>query len=85
MRWFSSAILHCMYQTTKSLPKLRLLCNIPLHVKDWEELYQAGLVPMLAWETSERYLSKEDTLRTLLQEAKSRLNLHQSKGSRGVN
>ncbi|KAL6274087.1 hypothetical protein ACE6H2_024779 [Prunus campanulata] len=63
----------------------RFLCNIPLHVPDWEELYQAGVVPMLVWETSGRYLSKEDTLRTLLQEAKSRLNLHQSKGSRGVN
>ncbi|BFG39275.1 hypothetical protein CerSpe_255480 [Prunus speciosa] len=63
----------------------RFLCNIPLHVPDWEELYQAGVVPMLVWETKGCYLSKEDTLRTLLQEAKSRLNLHQSKGSRGVN
>ncbi|VVA09894.1 PREDICTED: Armadillo [Prunus dulcis] len=63
----------------------RLLCNIPLHVPEWEELYQAGLTPMLVLETHERYLSKEDTLPTLLQEAKSRLNLHQSKGSRRVN
>ncbi|CAL8171285.1 unnamed protein product [Prunus armeniaca] len=63
----------------------RLLCNIPSHVPDWEELYQAGLVPMLAWEINGCYLSEEDTLRTLLQEAKSRLNLHQNKGSRGVN
>ncbi|KAI5319750.1 hypothetical protein L3X38_039458 [Prunus dulcis] len=79
MRWFSSATLHCMYWTAKSLPRLRCLLRLQM-----EELAQAGVLPMLEWETEQSYMSKDETVLTLLQGAKSRLNLHQSKASRGV-
>ncbi|CAB4287820.1 unnamed protein product [Prunus armeniaca] len=47
-----------------------------------EELAQAGVLPMLEWETEQSYMSKDETMLTLVQGAKSRLNLHQSKASR---
>ncbi|CAL2274065.1 unnamed protein product [Prunus armeniaca] len=62
----------------------RLLCNIPVRVPEMEELAQAGVLPMLEWETEQSYMSKDETMLTLVQGAKSRLNLHQSKASRGV-
>ncbi|KAL6274098.1 hypothetical protein ACE6H2_024790 [Prunus campanulata] len=62
----------------------RLLCNIPVRVPEMEELARAGVLPMLEWETEQSYMSEDGTMLTLLQEAKSRLNLHQSKASRGV-
>ncbi|VVA09911.1 PREDICTED: Armadillo [Prunus dulcis] len=62
----------------------KLLFNIPVCVPEMEELAQAGVLPMLEWETEQSYMSKDETVLTLLQGAKSRLNLHQSKASRGV-
>ncbi|BFG39292.1 hypothetical protein CerSpe_255660 [Prunus speciosa] len=62
----------------------RLLCNIPVRVPEMEELARAGVLPVLEWETEQSYMSEDGTMLTLLQEAKSRLNLHQSKASRGV-
>ncbi|XP_020424606.1 uncharacterized protein LOC18770867 [Prunus persica] len=69
----------------KVLHALVLICYIAVHVPDDEELAQAEVLAAHTWASKLSFMSKEDTLRTLLQEAKSRLNLHQSKGSRGVN
>nr|BAO45877.1 armadillo repeat only [Acacia mangium] len=60
-----------------------LLCYIALHVPDSEELAQAEVLAVLEWASKQSFLTLEETVEMLLQEAKSRLELYQSRGSRG--
>ncbi|KAJ8567625.1 hypothetical protein K7X08_019833 [Anisodus acutangulus] len=62
---------------------LLLLCYISLHVPDSEELAQAEVLPVLEWASKQSYLIQDEDVEALLQEAKSRLELYQSRGSRG--
>ncbi|KAM5546774.1 hypothetical protein ABKV19_001347 [Rosa sericea] len=62
---------------------LVLMCYIALHVPDSEELAQAEVLTVLEWASKQSCMTQDETLDTLLQEAKSRLDLYQSRGSRG--
>ncbi|KAI5684072.1 hypothetical protein M9H77_05300 [Catharanthus roseus] len=62
---------------------LVLLCYIALHVPDSEELAQAEVLTVLEWASKQAALTQEETVETLLAEAKGRLELYQSRGSRG--
>lgn len=62
---------------------LVLLCYIALHVPDSEELAKAEVLTVLEWASKQSYMAQDEALDTLLQEAKSRLELYQSRGSRG--
>ncbi|KAF8033159.1 hypothetical protein BT93_D1919 [Corymbia citriodora subsp. variegata] len=65
------------------VPALILLCYIALHVPDSETLAQEEVLIVLEWSTKQAHLSEELTIKELLPEAKSRLELYQSRGSRG--
>ncbi|OMO57077.1 Armadillo [Corchorus capsularis] len=65
------------------LSALILLCYIAFHVPDSEELAQAEVLTVLEWASKQSYMTQDETIETLLQEAKSRLELYQSRGSRG--
>ncbi|XP_015889678.3 uncharacterized protein LOC107424401 [Ziziphus jujuba] len=62
---------------------LVLLCYIALHVPDSEELAKAEVLTVLEWASKQSSMTQDEALDTLLQEAKSRLELYQSRGSRG--
>uniref|UniRef100_A0A5B6ZN05 DUF7792 domain-containing protein n=1 Tax=Davidia involucrata TaxID=16924 RepID=A0A5B6ZN05_DAVIN len=62
---------------------LVLLCYIALHVPDSEELAQAEVLTVLEWASKQAFLVQDETVDTLLHEAKGRLELYQSRGSRG--
>ncbi|KAF7828964.1 armadillo repeat only [Senna tora] len=62
---------------------LVLLCYIALHVPDSEELAKAEVLTVLEWASKQSYMTQDETIEVLLQEAKSRLELYQSRGSRG--
>lgn len=64
-------------------PSLRLLCYIALHVPDSEELAQAEVLTVLEWASKQSWVVQDESLGTLLQDAKSRLELYQSRGSKG--
>ncbi|CAN4083435.1 unnamed protein product [Withania somnifera] len=64
-------------------PSLLLLCYIALHVPDSEELARAEVLTVLEWASKQSYLIQDEEVESLLQEAKSRLELYQSRGSRG--
>ncbi|XP_006343365.1 uncharacterized protein [Solanum tuberosum] len=64
-------------------PALLLLCYIALHVPDSEALAQAEVLTVLEWASKHAYLSQHEKVERLLQEANSRLELYQSRGSRG--
>jgi hypothetical protein len=61
---------------------LFLLCYISLHVPDSEELAQAEVLTVLEWASKQSHIAQDETLETLLQESKSRLELYQSRRSR---
>ncbi|KAE8695125.1 chaperone protein dnaJ 11 [Hibiscus syriacus] len=65
------------------LSALVLLCYIALHVPDSKELAQAEALTVLEWASKQSYTTQDETIDALLQEAKSRLELYQSRGSRG--
>ncbi|XP_043711397.1 uncharacterized protein LOC122660243 [Telopea speciosissima] len=65
------------------IPALVLLCYIALHVPDSEELAQAEVLTVLEWASKQGYMVQDPTVDTLLPEAKGRLELYQSRGSRG--
>ncbi|XWS33865.1 hypothetical protein CRYUN_Cryun22dG0119700 [Craigia yunnanensis] len=65
------------------LSALVLLCYIAFHVPDSEELAQAEVLTVLEWASKQSYMTQDETVDTLLQGAKSRLELYQSRGSRG--
>lgn len=58
---------------------LILLCTIAMHVPDSEDLARADLLTVLEWASKQPSLSQVDTL---LPEAKAKLELYQSRGSR---
>ncbi|XP_021900434.1 uncharacterized protein LOC110816519 [Carica papaya] len=65
------------------IPSLILLCYISLHVPDSEILAQEEVLIVLEWSTKQAHLAEEPTIESLLPEAKSRLELYQSRGRRG--
>ncbi|XP_022985839.1 uncharacterized protein LOC111483766 [Cucurbita maxima] len=65
------------------IPSLILLCYIALHVPDSETLAQEEVLIVLEWSAKQAHLVEEPTIEGLLPEAKSRLELYQSRGSRG--
>ncbi|XP_010526900.1 PREDICTED: uncharacterized protein LOC104804334 [Tarenaya hassleriana] len=65
------------------IPALTLLCYIALNVPDSETLAQEEVLIVLEWSTKQAHLAEEPTIEGLLPEAKSRLELYQSRGSRG--
>ncbi|KAK8717612.1 hypothetical protein V6N13_044873 [Hibiscus sabdariffa] len=62
---------------------LVLLCYIALHVPDSEELAQAEVLTVLEWASKQSNMTQDETVDRILPEAKSRLELYQSRGSRG--
>ncbi|KAK9067403.1 hypothetical protein SSX86_014731 [Deinandra increscens subsp. villosa] len=64
-------------------PALILLCYIALHVPDSEDLAQAEALTFLEWASKQSHLIPNEKVETLLHESKSRLELYQSRGSRG--
>ncbi|KAJ8647996.1 hypothetical protein MRB53_001019 [Persea americana] len=65
------------------ISSLILLCYIAMHVPDSEELAQAEVLTALEWSSKQGYMVQHETIETLLPEAKGRLELYQSRGSRG--
>ncbi|VFQ93473.1 unnamed protein product [Cuscuta campestris] len=65
-------------------PALALLCYIAKHVPDCEELAKAEVLMVLEWVAKQQgFLVQDEKVETLLQEAKSRVELYQSKGVSG--
>lgn len=64
-------------------PSLRLLCYIAMHVPDSEELAQEEVLIVLEWATKQGPLMQDPAVETLVLEGKSRLELYQSRGTRG--
>ncbi|KAJ6927404.1 hypothetical protein NC651_011455 [Populus alba x Populus x berolinensis] len=69
-------------QMVQSL-SLILLCYISLHCPDSEVLANEEVLIVLEWSTKQAHLLQEPEIESLLPEAKSRLELYQSRGSRG--
>ncbi|XP_062025123.1 uncharacterized protein LOC133741202 [Rosa rugosa] len=65
------------------IPSLVLLCYIAMHIPDSETLAQEEVLIVLEWSTKQAHLANEPSIEPLLPEAKSRLELYQSRGSRG--
>lgn len=65
------------------IPSLTLLCYIALHVPKNETLAQEEVLIVLEWCTKQAHLIHEPSIEALLPEAKSRLELYQSRGTRG--
>ncbi|KAL7223817.1 hypothetical protein ACSBR1_025296 [Camellia fascicularis] len=63
-------------------PALVLLCYIAMHVPDSGEHAEANVLTVLEWASKQGHLGQDTAVGALLQEAKSRLDLYQSKGSR---
>lgn len=59
-----------------------LLCYIALHVPDSEELAQAEVLTVLVWASKQPFLTQDETVTTLLEDANSKLELYQSRNSR---
>ncbi|KAF2306236.1 hypothetical protein GH714_015921 [Hevea brasiliensis] len=65
------------------LSALYLLGYIAMHVPDSEELAQAKVLTVLEWASKQSFVTQDETIETLLEDAKSKLELYQSRGSRG--
>lgn len=65
------------------IPALVLLSYIAMHVPDSEELAQAEVLGVLEWASKQSSIAHDQTLEALLLEAKSKLELYQSRGPRG--
>ncbi|XP_042492539.1 uncharacterized protein LOC122072064 [Macadamia integrifolia] len=65
------------------IPALVLLSYIALNVPDSEALAQAEVLTVLEWASKQGYMMQDPIVDTLLPEAKGRLELYQSRGSRG--
>ncbi|XP_052197064.1 uncharacterized protein LOC127804269 [Diospyros lotus] len=64
-------------------PAVVLLCYIAMHVPDSEELADAKVLTVLEWASKQGHFVQDEEVETLLQESKGRLELYQSRGSRG--
>lgn len=62
---------------------LILLCYIAMHVPDSEELAQVEVLSLLEWALKQSSLIQFEDVEELLPEAKGKLELYQSRGSRG--
>ncbi|KAG2400890.1 hypothetical protein LR48_Vigan04g254400 [Vigna angularis] len=62
------------------IPSVTLLCYIALHVPKSETLAQEEVLIVLEWCTKQAHLVEEHSIIQLLPEAKSRLELYQSRG-----
>ncbi|XP_058767123.1 uncharacterized protein LOC131640749 [Vicia villosa] len=62
---------------------LVLLSYIALHVPDSEELARVEVLGVLEWASKQLNVTQDENVEMLLQESKSRLELYQSRGSRG--
>ncbi|GLT30726.1 hypothetical protein SLA2020_055150 [Shorea laevis] len=65
------------------LPSLTLLCYITQNVPDSETLAQEDVLIVLEWSSKQAHLMEDHTIESLLSEAKSRLELYQSRSTRG--
>lgn len=65
------------------IPSLVLLSYIALNVPDNEVLAHAEVLTVLEWASKQASMVQDPSLETLLPEAKGRLELYQSRGSRG--
>ncbi|ESQ46782.1 hypothetical protein EUTSA_v10027681mg [Eutrema salsugineum] len=65
------------------IPALELLCYIALNVPDSEQLAKDEVLAVLEWASKQSWVTQLESLEALLQEAKGRLDLYQSRGSRG--
>ncbi|XP_004506978.1 uncharacterized protein [Cicer arietinum] len=65
------------------IPSLLLLCFVSLHVPKSETLGQEEVLIVLEWCTKQGHLMAESRIEAILPEAKSRLELYQSRGTRG--
>lgn len=65
------------------IPSLVLLSYIALNVPDNEALAHAEVLTVLEWASKQSSMVQDPSLETLLPEAKGRLELYQSRGSRG--
>ncbi|OWM68195.1 uncharacterized protein LOC116211470 [Punica granatum] len=63
---------------------LVLLAYIAKHVPDSEELAQAEALTVIEWASKQSALTQDGTVEALLHDARSRLELYQSRGSRGI-
>ncbi|KAG5062183.1 hypothetical protein GLYMA_02G047700v4 [Glycine max] len=70
-------------EQTVQISALVLLSYIALHVPDSEELARAEVLGVLEWASKQPNLTQDQTLEALLQDSKGRLELYQSRGSRG--
>ncbi|PAN47806.1 hypothetical protein PAHAL_9G278000 [Panicum hallii] len=61
---------------------LILLCYIALYVPESEELAQAGVLAVLLWASKQAHMVQDTRVEALLPDAKSRLELFQSRASR---
>ncbi|XVF67899.1 hypothetical protein PTKIN_Ptkin10aG0159100 [Pterospermum kingtungense] len=64
-------------------PSLTLLCYIAFNVPDSETLAQEDVLIVLEWASKQAHLSGYPDIDDILPEAKTRLELYQSRGSRG--
>ncbi|CAA3008849.1 Armadillo repeat only 2 [Olea europaea subsp. europaea] len=62
---------------------LILLCYIALNVPDTEKLARAEVLTVLKWASEQASLIQDENVKKLLPEAKGKLELYQSRGSRG--
>ncbi|KAI3451440.1 hypothetical protein Pfo_008105 [Paulownia fortunei] len=62
---------------------LILLCYIAMHVPDSEELARAEVLTVLEWASKQASMMQVEDVENLLPEAKGKLELYQSRGSRG--
>ncbi|TXG64784.1 hypothetical protein EZV62_011778 [Acer yangbiense] len=65
------------------IPALILLCYVSINVPDSETLAQEEALIVLEWSLKQSHLANEPTIDSLLSEAKSRLELYQSRVSKG--
>ncbi|XP_065868275.1 uncharacterized protein [Euphorbia lathyris] len=65
------------------IPSLILLCYISLNCPDSEILANEEVLIVLEWSSKQSHLIQEPNIENLLPDAKSRLELYQSRGTRG--
>ncbi|XP_010547425.1 PREDICTED: uncharacterized protein LOC104819176 isoform X2 [Tarenaya hassleriana] len=70
-------------ESVVQIPALELLCYIAMNVPDSEQLAKDEVLTVLEWASKQSCVCQLESLESLLLEAKSRLELYQSRGSRG--
>ncbi|MQM05319.1 hypothetical protein Taro_038128 [Colocasia esculenta] len=70
-------------EVIERLEALVLLCYIAHHVPDDEALAQADVLSVLEWASKQPFVAQKQEVELLLAKAKGKLELYQSRGSRG--